>query len=276
MLAGFFTFPHKREITVRASIYDVSPQLTALKNWKNWFPPMAGPDKRETGYSITVINPASVVLEKKEGGRNTREYVMAFPDSNGSVTRIKWIVPMNGYRRLWASFFPDKSSQEALLHLKAFVEDPSNLYGFPISLIPVADTVIVTKKWKLPPGEAREKIQASYRELAAYMQSKKIPAAKNYYYVSINPVNNRQTELAVGIPVNKVYEPDGNIEFLRLPAAGRLLSGRLTGDQTDIASLYKAIKKYAMDKHLKQVAPPLEKHEGLDGKDQVTLFLPIY
>jgi hypothetical protein len=86
----------------------------------------------------------------------------------------------------------------------------------------------------------------------------------------------------VGIPVSSRRPEKGGIQFLKLPAQGRLLVGSYEGPDSIMSRLYQAMDKYVLDKELKKVAVSFEKkHRKFfevdePGRSVHELVYPIY
>ena len=132
------------------------------------------------------------------------------------------------------------------------------------------------------PGEIKKNVPLLFSQLKKYIIANHISETADFYFVSVNSADDKQVDLAVGIPVHAEISHEDGFRFLRLPLTGRLLEGTYQGPYAGKQKLYDAMDKYIMDKKLKKVALPLEKYPDtftkIDDSTQVTmtLFYPVY
>jgi predicted transcriptional regulator YdeE len=298
LFTGPLTFRITRNVSIGYPIYDVAAQFTDLRNWRNWHPALRGKDssdllfsgdpekvnssvetKEGTRFTLTAINPAGIVFKETSKGKTIYHSLIAYSDSIGRTCRISGIRYTGVWDWLKEKMHPQNKIFGELTGLKQFMEDPLAYYGFPIGIIPVTDTLILTRQAVVPAGEINRQIRQSDSDLAAYADVNKL-TGKPYRYVSRKDAGQGRFSVAVGIAVNKRAPDAKGMKFLELPAQGRLLAGRTTGGPARLKALFASMEKYMKDKGLKRVADPLEKYEHLPGPDtthfDVEVQIPIY
>lgn len=272
MVAALLPYPVGKTVIIKVPIDEVAAQFNRLSNWKNWYPASSQVD------SIIVSNPLSVIVQQRKNGNTFYSSLIAKPVDNGTSTEIYLEEKRSGIARIMSA----GDSKNILFYLKSFLEDDSRRYGFPIRLVPVTDTLILTKKEIVAAKNGIETINRLRRDLKNIIFQNTIIRTGNYYFVSTINLVNQQTEVAVGIPVRASKNQPQDAELLRLPAGGRLLAGIYEGKYAGKSRLYSAMDKYVMDKKYKKVAQPLEKYSLSDTMTapaapvSLTLFYPIY
>jgi hypothetical protein len=298
LFTGPFTFKISGDIGIPYPIYDVAGQFTDLRNWTNWHPGLRGKNPRDlqfsgdpekagsyvetsegTRFTLTAVNPAGVVYKESGKGKITYHSLIAYSGSMGKTSRVTGIRYAGAWEWLKEKMRSRNKTSVELLGLKHFMEDPLAYYGFPIGIIPVTDTLILTLQAIVPAGEVNRQLRQSDADLVAYTDANKL-AGKPYRYISRKDAGQGRIGVAVGIPVNKRAPETKGMKFLELPAQGRLLSGRTIGGPARLKALFASMEKYMKDKGLKRVADPLEKYEHLPVPDStgldVEVQIPIY
>ncbi|MET0636495.1 MAG: GyrI-like domain-containing protein [Chitinophagaceae bacterium] len=294
VILGRMTTSVERMIRVNADYYDVSLQLSNIENYKSWYTGFSDGTvgtgdsagrpvlKSVTGRELIVKTetPSQVMVTEKDGSVSTSQTISAIPLSNQKQTEVIWSARMPWYKRIYHFFTGRDPLQEGLLNIKATMEDPSLRYGFQIEVSPVRDTIILTSRQSAPDSSRNSTLQLLYDTLESYITRFRPDGAKNYYYVTSNAVSEKNKEYAVGIPVSMPSLPDEGIEYLRLPATGRVLTGK--GTVGHLGELYTAMNRYANDQGLQKVAQPLEKYDiepamlPAHPEENVELVFPIY
>lgn len=268
-------FRWEQHILINASVYEVGPQLTQPANLVKWYPGADSsvfPDhiRLHNGRQLLVkaINAAAVELTD-EKGKDATVWV-AQPAGQGFQTTVTCSRRVSGWAWLKEKLGSPAGST-ALSLLKTQLEDPARYYGFPLHLIPVQDTLILTASVTVAAGQDSIAINHLHTQLADYLKATDA-AAGNYHFISRHNRPGDSVLVAVGLPVLKEKKQAPGISWLRLPGNGRLLSGNCTPDQ--LPALYKAMNQYCIDKGLKRVALPLEKYTAT--QQTVTLLFPVY
>ncbi|MBS1603694.1 MAG: hypothetical protein JST42_13570 [Bacteroidetes bacterium] len=227
-----------REVVIAASAYDVGQQISDTGNWKSWRPGIGG-------AGIESRTPASVVY----GGGQTLELAPAGDDRH---TRVRWTAKagVGGWFSMGA----------ALARLKEMLEDPAEYYGFSISIQPVRDTLMLSKKVWVRPDRIEVQREQLLNGLRAYLRSGVGLEGAEYFFVSVDrSISEDSVLLSVGIPVSGRAVSAPGFEFLRLPAAGRLLVGSYEGPYSRMGLLRKVMEGYIRENRLSKVAEPFEK-----------------
>lgn len=288
-IACFIPFENKTGIVIYASLYDVAKQINDLNNWKKWNADFNQNNVQITGsfnsdqlaiikpgYSYTLhhINPLAVVLTRKNKNKSDSSLIEISPLTDSSVY-IKWREKSSVLSLI------TKATSTSLIHndftmFKAIMEDVQLKYGFPIKLVPVKDTLLLTVV-ATKPGE-KNITPLLYQQLVSYINTNSLPAEKNYFYKTDLDSN----KVAVCIPVYKQLHGTKNIKFLELPPTGRLVEATYSETLSNKQAVYTAINNFIIDQHLKQVAQPLEQYNvadtmpNLNSNVNLKIYFPVF
>lgn len=285
----FIKFNNVSSIVVKAPLYDVARQVNDFNNWKKWDTIFKTGSSVTGGFSsnqttVTTngtyilhhLSPVAFSLTKNSKGSRATTFITIAPltDSATIITSEE--------KRTVLNYIVQGSSHGTgagiIANFKAWMENADNKYGYPIQLVPVKDTLILTVKEAFDSPHINVVTGKLYNLLHSFIQQHNLPFEKGYFYKTVLS----DKEIAVGIPVYKQVKDTGNINCLQLPRNGRLVQGRYTGNIANIASIYTAITNFMLDKHLKQVAQPLEQYNVADtaaaagNNVTVNIFYPIF
>jgi hypothetical protein len=285
---SFIPFDSKRQVVIKASLYDVAKQINDLNNWKRWYADLKVDSIKISGsfnsnqsattstYSYTLhhLNPLSVLLTKKD--KNSSSSIIAIAPVTDSTTAVAWNEKIIIFEMIKRSIKSQYSRQTNLDNLKKTMEDVNYKYGYFIRIVPVKDTLILTAE--KPLNDSVNVAANLYDTLQSFIKQNNLPAEKNYFYKT--QLNNNK--IAVGIPVYKQAANLDNIKFLQLPGNGRLVEGNYSGKLADKQAIYTAINNFMLDQHLKQVAKPLEQYNVADTVIQpntnvdIKIYYPVF
>jgi hypothetical protein len=276
--AGFLNYDAVRETSIKVSLFDLSAQLTDLRQWENWNSQFIkkskiSVDKGQAGkqsqsvtlpngkvLTLTVLNPTLLLLDQKGNGSGATQSINIHASKLLDHTDVQWVYEQSGFEWLRDKLTGGDKVSAELNNLKHFAESTAHLYGFPIELTSVTDPIICTKKQVVAAGNLQAEIEIILADIKQFLKLHSIPAKNQHYYVSHLPVLDGKVELAVGIPVNITLKTMDGFDFLKFPKGGRLLVGNYTGKQAQTQQLYLAMDKYVMDKKLSKVAQSMEKY----------------
>jgi len=288
--AGLFTYNINQRILIRASLFDLSAQLSDMHNWEKWNKSLfrdgsiiqAGRYKvtfPDGGYvDLTVSNPVSFQLEGTERSISSLQNITIQSIGKGDSTLVEWTSAQSGFSWLLNKIKGQDRIASQLSDLKAFVEDQAHIYGYPINLVTVQDRLICTTRKVVDKDSAKLNIPPLLNRLKKFLADENIAINKDYYYVSYQG-KNQKVELAVGIPVQKDFSARNGCECLRFPEKGRLLVGIYRGNYNSISSIYAAMDRYSSEKGFTKAAQPMEAYSFstvLSGDIKMRLIYPVY
>ena len=302
LLAGPLQYNLQKQVTVNASLYDISVQFTDLQNWPAWYPGFAASNPSSLQYTsvtngilssvkwpsnnellITAVNPAGIVIKETIHGKTHYLAVTGTPVDEGRKTIITYTKKITGWEWLKENVFAAGNMSRGLEALKKITEVSAMEYGFPIQVEPVTDTLILTGKRIVLKKESLAQQHLLYKELLQLMQQENITASRNYIFTSSLPVGSADSiSIAIGIPVAKKENSDAEHKFLALPAAGRLLTGTYQGTYGQRKNLYTAMNRYLVNNGMKTAAQPMEQHNHFSALQNdsvqvnIKIIYPIY
>ena len=299
LFVGPLTFGIKREVTIASPIFIVSGKITDLRNWESWHPVLkdldtssiiSSPSANQVNsflkagnhlYTVLQVNPVYILIKDRASEKTSYQSFYAFPDSSGAFTRVVLIklVPFGTW--LKEKIFPGKETDTVLNSLKKYIEDPARLYGFPISIGQVADTLVMTKTITADNKRKIQTLHQLYNDIYEF-------ASKNAVHTSTIRMANfhlsghDSVTISAGIPVNKKGAEKKDISYLEMPSKGKMLIGKYEGPYKGLNKLYIAMEKFIRDKGLHKVAIPYERYlsNPVSSSDslqmKIELYYPIY
>jgi effector-binding domain-containing protein len=287
-------FKLSKEIIIPVPINHISPQFTDLRHWKNWFPELKDKDSTtllftpatsragatlrsgSTQYSILRSNLVSITVKEERGVGVSYHLITALPDSIASITRVKWVNWVSALPWLIEKLRPTSKLEAGLASLQDYETDPKEYYGFPISVERVVDTLVLTKKATVRKTELTSSLSSLYQELLDYGRAKNLgvspdgPRMATFYYEAKDSLH-----LAVGIPVIRRAPSQDGMDFLEMPARGKMLVGQYEGPYSGLPDLYRAMRSYVADKGMKVVGAIYEKYLTMPRTASDSLHMKI-
>jgi effector-binding domain-containing protein len=291
-------FGIKREIAIKSSIYNVAPELTNLRNWKNWYPELETADTASFTYSASTTavnsflrmgdhqytilegNPAYTLVKEQSPGNLEYHSLYASPDTFGISSRVVWIRSISPLHWLRDKLFPQGEMDTALQHLKRFMEDPSQYYGFPLSIVPVEDTLVLTTTQISTKKDRIPTLLGLYQQLHEFGKLNRIDVSQ-IPMASFSPTENDSIRISAGIPVSQKGPVKKGIAYLSMPKMGRMVKGTYEGPYSGLKRLYHAMEKFMSDKGLQKISLPYEKYVSGppsltdSGNIRINLCFPI-
>jgi effector-binding domain-containing protein len=273
LLSTQFGIKREKEVIVSTPIIEVSPVVTDLKNWPDWFAGVG-----EYKFQMINSNPAGATVKSERGSIQSIYVISAYPDSIPSRTHLKWTTLISGFDWLKEKlFFIDDSPGSRLGELKNYFENPREFYGFDINLGKVEDTLVLTREVRVKKTELTATLGQVYRELQDYARKEHVNTnidscrMATFYDQTADSVR-----FAAGIPITtRISLAQDGIKLLEMPPKGRAVIGRYQGPYKDLPRLYEAMRKYIADKKLLMVTAPYEKYLSKSGSPQDSLNMRI-
>jgi effector-binding domain-containing protein len=298
---GPVKFGMKEERDIASPIYNVGPQLTGLKNWKNWYPEISSLDSHSIRYSpahalaptslqagdfqFTILegNPAYALVREEGGGKIEYHSLYVIPDSTGYSSHVIWIRALSPMKWLKEKIYPDHEMKTGLDRLKHFMEDTHLYYGYPIVRGPVEDTLVLTLVAKAPKNDSIEILLHLYQEIKTYGLQNRLDTSQPLM-ATFSPAGPDSIRVAAGIPVIQKGPEKKGITFLSMPRRGWMLTSIYEGSYGGLNSLYRAMEKYISDKHIQRAALPYEKYlsgppsmkPAENARMRIKLYYPVF
>jgi effector-binding domain-containing protein len=288
-------FEIKKEISVNEPVEYAGSPFTDLRQWKNWNVEIRSLDSSSMSYSdrssgisaflrsgeniytITETNPAYVQVRADHRGIKEYHFILAVSDSIDKTTRLIWIrsLPFIGW--LKEKLFTGKEMDQSLKNLKYIIEDSLRLYGFPISIEKVKDSLVVTKVAICANKDKILFLGRMYYSIFEFAKKKEIPLS-NCRMANFSLSGRDSIRISAGIPTTKKGFSDQQISILEMPSHGRMLVGHYEGPYSGLGKLYAAMERYSRDKRLLKVAMVYEKYltDPKSAEDSLHMRIEIY
>ena len=298
ILAGLWILPVRlsksEEVLVALPINEVSPLLTNLHQWMNWYTPLQ--DKKGAtatisdsllifpDYSIKRIawGPTRIEVREQKGKQQQDYTIDLLPDSFGFATKLILVQQINAGEWIRKRLGLGNKSASPIACFKQFADDPKRIFGFDMKVKQVTDTLVMTKRVMAANKDQMttlcklfDQLRLFAKEHHADLDSHSRPMA------SFSPAGPDSTTVMAGLPVTQKGSPGPDITYMEMPAKGKMLIGYYTGPYSGIAGLYSQMYHYARRNNLSMVAAVFEKYwtappcEGDSLHMTIELFFPI-
>ena len=284
-----------KEVSIAVPIYNVIGQFTDLRNWLHWHPLLHKADSSsiqytagsshskaalhygKTEFELVSSGPVSIVVTETDQGKTILQSLSAVADSMGRYTKVQWkkSIGLVSWARDKVAGHDDM--EMGLNNLKHFVEDPARLYGFPLEIRQVVDTLVITKRAQTTIDQRNQMLQKLYDELLTYARTNGLHS-NGIRLGAFRGGANDEMEIMAGIPVDKKVLEANGIYYLHMPRNGRMLVGSYEGPYDKVALLYNAMDRYTIDKSLQKVAQGYEKYftDPKSSSDSMHMKIEIY
>lgn len=230
--------------------------LADTGKWKLWWP--------ESPYHFTVQQPLlhgiDITVHYKNDSIPSRIVIMPVgPDSITLIWQCTYPSSNNPFKRIG-------SYQQALdlkenfsgifASLKAYLENPVNVYGHAISQTSTKDTMLVAVRASSTGAPGMQQVYDLVNQLKAY-------AAQNgatqtgYPMLNTTPLGGDKFQFMVALPVNKELPAKGSF-FARRMVPGNFMMTEVTGGLKTVDDAIKQLQQYAIDHQRTSMAIPFQ------------------
>lgn len=295
LLFAPFRFSLKESITIAVPIENVYKQFNDLRNWERWFPSLINKDSSTSlsysghttgagayqiykGHRYTLLgnNPGFMQFKEDKGPFPVYNTMISIPVSPQNHTLIKWIRSGNLLFWLNSKINGDVEMKTGLSNLKSYMEDPVKRYGFPIEILPVTDTLVLTKNATTTRKGQFLTLSALYSDIYEYAIRQNIPINRQGpRLANFSPTGLDSVRVFAGIPVHKRGKKEKDINYLNMPASGKMLVAHYKGPYTKLNQVYIVLEKYIRDNVLQKVAISYEKYYTYPLTNEDSLHMVI-
>lgn len=273
LLSTQFGIKREKEIIVSTPIYEVSPVITDLKNWPDWF---EGAAKYQ--FRLINSNPAGISVKADRANFQSIYQISAYPDSIPSNTHLKWTTLISGYDWLKEKLlFINDNPETRLMELKKYFESTKEFYGFDINMEKVEDTLVLTTDRMVKKTELAIALGQLYKELADFAYKEHLSTnLDSGRMATFYDEKQDSVHVAAGLSVSsRIGAGEDGIRVLEMPQKGKILVGRFQGPYKDVPKLYTAMRKYIFDKKLIVAGAPYEKFLSKSSSPRDSLNMRI-
>lgn len=260
------TLTINNQVNIDASDAIAAKFLTHRQQWEKWWPG-AKVDNNRFDYegihfyiSETTNSGAHVILQRGNLKLNSEISYLA----DDFAVKITWHTKMenslNPIQRvknyLNARALKTKTT-EILKHLKSFLEDEKNAYGYKIYLNKIKDHVLLTAITSSVNYPDMQTIYETVNNLKLQAKTKGA-VLTNYPIMNVTKVDNKEYQVTVALPINKTIKPDQKSLITNLVVGANLLVADVKGGPNTINDAFGAVKAYMKDHNLTAPAMPFE------------------
>ena len=184
----------------------------------------------------------------------------------------------------WQDFQEAKKIKAASLQLlnemKAFAEQPKNIYGFDIKELSLKDTLLLVTKFKSGQQPTNEQIYKGSEELSKYL-SQFGKKAVNNPMVTILDNQTYDYTIMVGLSIDSKVPETEKFRLKRMPVNGKMFVANVIGGKEAIQNGYAALRNYLLDSKRASPAVPFEllRNDRRQIKDstkwQTLIYCPV-
>ena len=267
----YFIIPAKltinNRLTIEASDAVTSRFLIHKSEWIKWWPgKISGPNQfyyKGTLYIIkkTINSGAYISIQNKNSALNSTITYLADDEATSKIT---WYAEkeasLNPFRRITDNSNNkelNKQIIEILQHLKTFLENRKNAYGYNLYIGKVKDAVMLTTTAHLnnyPDMGYVYLIINGLKKQAAIRGA----TETNYPMLNVNKTDARHYDVTVAIPINKTIVPAQNYTVNNMVMGGNLLVADVKGGSNTTKDALSQLKIFMKDHHLISPAMPFE------------------
>jgi hypothetical protein len=252
----YFFIPDVQKINstvyIKSNYNNVNRSLQEKEKWEQWWKQDNNDDLiyEEANFSLSnsFLNVAEVSVKENDSIAKSLITVLQLKRDSSIV---EWEYKLPGskvYDNKIKKYFRSKKIKSQfnrkLQDLKAFVENPINIYGLKIEQEKVKDSSFISVRNTLQSYPTTEDIYALVDQLTTYIHETE---AKQTDYPMLHVLQqNNNYEIMVALPVNKNLPAKGNIQPKRMVLGNILVAEVIGGDETVRKGLQE-LDKYVND-----------------------------
>jgi hypothetical protein len=271
LIAASYFFPPSRfsineAVKVRANENGVFRVLSDSTKWSRWWNYAAsakvvidGKSFRcgNTSYQVTELlyKAIKINITYKHGQLESMMHII--PIGNDS-TLLSWeckgLSDKNYFHRIidYGDLREIRSCMKLILNsIKEFAEKKENIYGISIERTSINDTLLISTKATSPTYPDTRFIYGLVNELQQYAQANGAQQTNSPIYNVTK--TNKQFDVMVALPVNKVLQNQNGFEFKRM-IPGSFIVTTVTGGEGTVNHALQQIHQYFEDYHQTSMA----------------------
>lgn len=249
-----------QDIAIKAPSGAVLRSLAEKEKWQQWWP--AGGNAlryRPENFQAASLQSNSMLVDIPAGDTTAQGLLMAIGVSTDS-TIVSWEAsipagtnPLHRFSTWMKARRLRKEMSEALARLKAFAEDPKNVYGIAVKEVKVTTPYLVMVDGEGTVYPSTDDVYAAVDELRAYVQSEGAhETAPPMMHVEM--VDSTRYKIMVALPVDRLLPGKWWIEQRRM-VMGKLLEAEVRGGEYTVQRALAALEDYRRD--YRRVSPAI-------------------
>ena len=260
------------KVTTITSPLNVTNRFLLNKtSWYKWWPeksskPLSGSDTifsyNNFSYHVTALFADKVDVTTTHIGDTVNTSITMLPMANNSVA-LKWEgslnTGLNPFSRV-SQYFKAvriKNNMTSIIgSLAAFLENSSNVYGFPIKEIISKDSTLIAAKFLTSSYPTTAKIYSVIDSMKAYVASQGA-VETDHPMLRVTKLNDSSYQTMVAIPTNKALSGNSEFFFLRF-VPYKTLTGTVTGGLIVIDKAFRQMEVFVDDHQRSAMAVPFQ------------------
>ncbi|WP_276479787.1 GyrI-like domain-containing protein [Paraflavitalea pollutisoli] len=264
---------------IRKSMIAIAPaapsaaQVALLdeSHWKNWWPYYeADSSKPNNGTYYYNGHPfragkkfvSGIELISDHAGDSTKGLLLFIPHGKDSV-RITWELVVNAGKDPITRMLRNKRSKQLqkdmsviLQKIATYVSNPENIYGIKVEHRRLSDSLLLMTRTNLPHDPTLTDVYNMASTLQQYA-AKTGATVANAPMLHVRQTDRNEVEVMVALPINKVVNGAGRVEFKRM-YPGNVLITEIQGGPYTINKAFQQLQQYAYDNQYTSPAIPFE------------------
>ena len=267
----YFIIPSKlavtNQVTIEASDVIISRFLIQKKGWDKWWPGTRINDDQFSYngvlFQISKTTNSGVNLSIQKNNLKLNGEISYLPHSVDMVkvslyaageSSTNPIQKVTNYTKI-----NDLKDQTAIIlhHLKIFLEDKKNAYGYKIYINKIEYPILLTTTIT---SENYPDMQHVYETIKELRKLAKVQGAKekNFPMLNIHKTDDKQYEINLAIPIDRAITPTGKSYINNMVRGGNLLVADVKGGPNTISNAFAQVRIFMKDHRLISPAMPFE------------------
>jgi effector-binding domain-containing protein len=243
--------------------------LIKKDGWAKWWPGAKTANLNTTytyeglRFSILKTTNSGAAISIEKGGLKLKSNI-AYTANDDNIVKLNWDAEMqssfNPFKRITGYVEANNINHqisEILQHLKLFLEDRKNAYGYNIYISKVKDPILLTTATT---SDHYPSMAAVYELIGLLRRQIKERGAKemNYPMINITKTGFKTYQVSAAISINKELTSTGRTFINKMVAGGNLLEVDVKGGPNTTADALIQAKTFMKDHNLTAPAMPFE------------------
>ncbi|UOE52358.1 hypothetical protein MTO98_14855 [Mucilaginibacter sp. SMC90] len=257
----------EEEISIDASDVITAKFLVHENNWKTWWPGAVANDSlykfKSLEIDVNKTTNSTVYFNLKNDDVILKSNITFFATQEGAVT-VKWNAEGSGSNNIFTNFKNyfrraaiKQQINDVLTHLKGFLQDERNTYGYKIYLNHVKDTVLLTYSKTRKDHPTINEIYHIVDDLKQQADKKGVKPT-SFPMLNVTKTDEHEYQVTIALPISNTISTGANTIINKMPKGANLLVMDVKGGQNTINDALSLLKIYMKDHRLVSPAMPFE------------------
>lgn len=250
---------------IDGTLLSTNRTIADSNQWKKWWPGLPANNRpllyKDYTYSISKGLYNAVEVKISNGSRNITSQFTFLPINKDSVL-VDWRCEIQSRSLPWQRIGDNSTAgklktdmQELLIKMKAFIENPQNIYGIPVTRTKVKDTLLIVTKANFAAPPTLEETYRLINILKTHALQQNVPQTGNpmLHVLPVNP----GYEVMVALPVGSAPAENETVSIRRM-VPGNILVTEIKGGPWTIANAVQQLHNYVYDHRYESPAKPFQ------------------